>query len=107
MRILLDENVPRRLKYRLEPEHEVFTVQDRGWSGIQNGALLSKAEDDFDVLLTLDRNLEYQQDLTGNQLSVVVLKAKSSTYRQIQPLISDIFKTLDSIEPGSVIHVSG
>jgi Domain of unknown function (DUF5615) len=57
MRILLDENVPRKLKYRLMPDHEVFTVQEKGWSGVQNGHLLTRAELEFDVFLTLDRNL--------------------------------------------------
>ena len=107
MRILLDENVPRKLKYRLEPNHEVRTVQDQGWSGVQNGALLSKAELDFDAFVTLDRNLEFQQDLSGSRLSVLVLKARSSAYRHILPLLPIILEALDSIEPDSVIHVSG
>jgi len=107
MHILLDENIPRKLKHRLTSNHEVFTVQEKGWSGVQNGDLLSRAELEFDVFLTLDRNLEYQQDLKGKRLSVLVLKARSSTYRYLQSLVPDILKALEKVDPGTVIHVSG
>lgn len=107
MRILLDENVPRKLKYRLSPAHEVFTVQEKGWSGVKNGVLLSKAELEFEVFLTLDRNLEFQQDLEGKRLCVIVLKTKSSAYRHLQPLLPDILQALNSLDSGSVVYVSG
>jgi len=107
MHILLDENIPRKLKYRLTFNHEVFTVQEKGWSGVQNGDLLSRAELEFDVFLTLDRNLEYQQELKGKRLSVLVLKARSSTYRCLLPLVPDILKALEKVDPGTIIHVSG
>jgi predicted nuclease of predicted toxin-antitoxin system len=80
VRILLDENVPRKLKHRFAPDHEATTVQECGWSGIHNGALLAKAELEFEVFLTLDRNMEFQQDISGKRLSVIVLKSRSSAY---------------------------
>jgi len=60
MRVLLDENVPRRLKFRLQPDHEVSTVQEEGWASFQNGSLLAQAEGKFEVFITFDSNLEYQ-----------------------------------------------
>ncbi len=107
MHILLDENVPRKLKYRLTPNHEVSTVQEKGWSGVQNGDLLSRAELEFDVFLTLDRNLEYQQDLKGKRLSVLVIKTRSSAFRYLKSLVPDILAALEEADPGSVMHVSG
>ena len=67
MRILIDESLPRYLKQVLV-EHAVFTVQEMGWAGIRNSELLAKAESNFDVLLTADKNLRYQQNLSGLDL---------------------------------------
>lgn len=72
MRILLDESLPRRLISELSG-HTVSTVTDQGWSGLENGELLRAAVDQFDVFLTADQNLEYQQNLSELPLSVVVL----------------------------------
>ncbi len=71
MRILIDESLPRYLK-RVLPMHEVSTVQDMGWTGTKNGALLAKAALHFDVFLTGDKNLRYQQNLTQFNLAIVV-----------------------------------
>ena len=62
MRIQLDESLPRRLRGELSG-HSVSTVTQRGWSGVENGELLRVAADDFDVFLTADQNIEYQQSL--------------------------------------------
>jgi hypothetical protein len=62
MKVLLDECVPRKLRREL-PEHEVLTVMEQGWSGIKNGKLLALAAPEFDVFLTIDQNLKYQQNL--------------------------------------------
>jgi len=77
MRLLLDESLPRGLKDLLSP-HLVATVQEKGWAGTSNGELLRKAESEFDVFLTADQNLEYQQNLTGYGLAVVVLASRST-----------------------------
>lgn len=66
MTVLFDENIPRKLKWRLmERGIDVVTVPERGWSGVKNGELLDRAEEEFDVLLTMDQGIEYQQNLEG------------------------------------------
>ena len=75
MKLLLDENLPKRLKLDF-PDHEVYTVRDKGWNGIKNGELLKlKIEDSFDALLTFDKNLQYQQNFSKYTLTVFVLTA--------------------------------
>ncbi len=64
MKILIDESLPRYLK-RMLAEHDAQTVQDMGWAGIKNGKLLNLAESEFDVFLTADKNIRYQQNLKG------------------------------------------
>jgi len=72
MRVLLDECVPRGLRAEL-PGHQVKTVAEAGWAGVKNGALLELAATQFDVLLTVDRGLEYQQNFSRLAISVVVV----------------------------------
>lgn len=74
MKILIDENLPRYLK-RVLASYDVSTVQEMGWSGIKNGELLKLAEADFDLFLTADKNIRYQQNLTGRQLAIIVFPA--------------------------------
>ena len=74
MRVLLDECVPRTLREQL-PGHEVKTVAQSGWTGVKNGELLRLAAERFDVLLTVDRNLEYQQNFLGAAVAVIVVHA--------------------------------
>ena len=107
MRVLLDENVPHRLRHRLKPPHEVSTVQDEGWTSIQNGALLAAADSRFDVLITFDSNLEYQQDLTGKSISVLVIRTRSNTYKSLTPLLPLILEALEAMQPGQVSRVAG
>lgn len=77
MRILLDECVPHRLRNRL-PQHECQTVQRAGFGGLENGELLEAAENaKFDVLVTVDRGIEYQQDFGKRKIAIVMLCAKS------------------------------
>ena len=74
MRILLDESLPRRLSRSLA-EHDVRPVAEGGWSGTKNGKLLALAAVQFDVFVTADRNLQYQQNLAALPVAVVVLVA--------------------------------
>lgn len=75
MKVLLDENLPHRLRNALGT-HEVFTVRFLGWSGLKNGALLSAAESGgFQVFLTGDQTVSYEQNLSDRQIAVVVLSA--------------------------------
>lgn len=83
MRLLLDENLPKRLKFDF-PGHEVFTVRDKGWSGVKNGELLKlMLLDKFDVLLTFDKNLQYQQNFSKYSITVFVLNAPINTYAEL------------------------
>lgn len=90
MRLLLDENLPKRLKLDF-PDHEIFTVRDKGWNGIKNGKLLQlMLEDGFHALLTFDKNLQYQQNFQKYTLTVFVLNASANTYAVLTPLSAQI-----------------
>jgi predicted nuclease of predicted toxin-antitoxin system len=80
MRVLLDECVPRRLRAEL-PGHEVKTVAEAGWAGTKNGVLLQVAAAQFDVLLTVDSRLEYQQNFSGVTIAVIVSKLRATISR--------------------------
>ena len=72
-KVLLDENLPQKLKYRLQDVCEIFTVNDKGWNALENGDLINAMQDDgFDFLLTSDKNLQYQQNLTKYSISFIV-----------------------------------
>ena len=76
-----------------------------GWAGVKNGALLALAAPVFDVFVTIDANLKYQQNLTSLGLAVIVLHAVSNDISNLRPLAANILKALDSIQPGQVIEV--
>jgi hypothetical protein len=87
VKVLLDENLDHRLRKRLG-SHEVFTASYKGWDGFKNGELLQAAEDDgFDVLVTGDQTLYFEQSLTGRRLAIVALPRllSSGRVRRIQP----------------------
>lgn len=104
MRVLLDECVPRKLRREL-PDHDVRTVVEMGWSGTKNGALLQRAAGDFDVLLTVDSNLEYQQDTATLAIPVVVLVAFSNDINYLRPLMPRVREVLSALEPGRLYPV--
>ena len=106
MRLLLDECVPKRLKREL-PGHEVQTVQDMGWAGIKNGALLKLADGQFDGLLTVDQGIEYQQNLSGLSISVVVMLAASNDVDDLRPLLPGVEQALASLRTGETMRVGG
>ena len=106
MRLLLDECVPKRLKREL-PGHEVQTVQNMGWAGIKNGALLKLADTQFDALLTVDQGIEYQQNLSGLSISVVVMLAASNDVDDLRPLLPGVEQALASLRPGETMRVGG
>ncbi|MBI2290437.1 MAG: DUF5615 family PIN-like protein [Betaproteobacteria bacterium] len=106
MRVLLDECVPRSLRAEL-PGHEVKTVAEAGWAGVKNGGLLQLAAKDFDVLLTVDRNLEYQQNFSGLALGVIVMDAPSNDIAVLRPLMPAVSEAIPKAQPGVVTHVHG
>ena len=106
MRVLLDECVPRSLRKEL-PGHEVKTVAEAGWAGVRNGALLQLAAMEFDVLLTVDRNLQYQQNFTGVSIAVVVIHAQSNDIVLLRPLMPAVLDAIFKAKSGAVTHVHG
>ena len=83
MRVLLDECIPRKLRRYLAP-HECATVQELGWAGRRNGQLLAAAEGYFDVLLTVDRNLPFQQSLASRRLSILIIDVRSNRLEELK-----------------------
>ena len=104
MKVLIDENLPRKLAGHLKG-HESRTVAECGWAGKKNGELLSLAEDKFDVLLTLDKNIPYQQDLKLGRIAILIVRAPSNRVQDLLPVIPDCLVALQSIEPGHVVRV--
>ena len=104
MRVLLDENLPHDLIVLLTG-HSVSTVQGLGWSGIKNGDLLKRAGEMTDALVTMDGNIEHQQDVSGLPFGVVVVRAASNRVPDLMPLVSEILAALQRVGPGKVEHV--
>ena len=104
MRILLDENLPRKLAGHLIG-HECSTVVECGWSGKKNGELLAEADPLFDLLLTLDKNLPYQQDLTTKRIAVLIVRARSNRIQDLLPILPECLAALASIQPRQVVRV--
>jgi predicted nuclease of predicted toxin-antitoxin system len=104
MRILLDECVPRRLKFHLSG-HECVTVPEAGFSGKRNGELLRLAESCYDAFITLDKGIPYQQNLAGTKLRIVIIRAQSNRLLDLLPHAAACLAVLQSITPGEVIRV--
>jgi predicted nuclease of predicted toxin-antitoxin system len=102
MKVLLDECLPRRLLRDLS-SFSATTVPRQGWAGKSDSELLNLATDEFDVFITLDSNLIFQQNLETMSLSIVVLHAVNSRYETLQPLVPELLDAIESIEvPGTV-----
>ena len=104
MRILLDECLPKRVA-RLLAGHEVITVRQMNWLGLSNGRLLAVADPQFEVFLTVDKNLVRQQDLTGLRIAVIVLRARSNKIEDLGPLVPRVLVLLASVQPATVTFV--
>lgn len=105
MRVLLDECLPRKLKRALTG-HEVKTVAEFGWAGRKNGDLLRLAQERFDVFITVDRNLAFQQDVGQFDIAVVVLAAYSNAIEDLEPLMPTVVRALSALRRGDVLRVS-
>ncbi len=104
MRVLLDECVPRRLRREL-PGHDVRTVNEMRWAGVKNGILLRRAAEQFDVFLTVDQGMGYEQNLSGLNLAVIVMMAKSNDIDDLRPLMPRVRKALDSASAGALVKL--
>jgi len=103
MRILLDECLLARLRRDLSGR-EVHTVPHMGWAGVENGRLLRliSACSQFDVFLTIDKNLPQQQRIKDLPFAVVVLRAKSNRFEDTHPLMPEVFRRLPEFQPGHI-----
>ena len=97
--------MPRRLG-RLIVGHEATTVAQNGWAGVKNGRLLALAATDFDVFLTINLNLEYQQNLRTLPVAVLVVEAVSNRIEHLIPLVPNILRALSLVEPKSLRRVT-
>ena len=102
MRVLLDEQLPRRLARELVG-HDVRTVHQQRWAGLKNGELLRRAAaDGFEVFVTADQNVEFQQNLAQAGLGVVMLVASSNALEDLLPLVPDVLAAILRSHPGKV-----
>ena len=104
MRLLLDECVPRRLRRELT-DHEVRTVPEMEWAAKENGELLQLASNHFDVFITVDQRLSYQQDVARFSIAVVVLVAKRNKIEFLLPLIPELRRVLEEVQSGKVYRI--
>lgn len=105
MKILLDECIDRRLAKEIEG-HEVVTVPQAGWAGIENGELLEIAQTQFDVFVTVDRNLSFQQHLPKFTIAVIVLQAPTNRLKDLRPLLPHLHRILLTASKGQVTWVN-
>ncbi len=104
MKVLLDECLPRKLILYL-PDHNVSTVPEMGWAGIKNGALLLLMEPVFDAFITIDGNMQYQQNLSSHRIGFVVLTAPDNTIETLQTIAPQILHAVDSLKPGQIVQI--
>ncbi|MFZ3202104.1 MAG: DUF5615 family PIN-like protein [Candidatus Acidiferrales bacterium] len=106
MKVLIDECAPRALKsFFSKHGHGSLTVQEAGWSGKENGELLALAETKFDVLVTVDTNLRYQQNLAGRKIAIVVLLVRSNRLSDLSPYFTACLKAAETVKPGEIVLV--
>jgi len=103
MRILFDQGTPVPLRHALG-EHAVRTAYEMGWSTLDNGSLLAAAEKEFEVLVTADQSIQYQQKLAGRRLAILVLPTTS--WPKIQARVSQVIEALSSLRPGDMLKLS-
>jgi hypothetical protein len=104
MKIILDESTPQKLRLLIDCRHSVVTTWFQGWSGLKNGALLTAAEEaGFDLFITADQELSYQQNLTRRRIAVLVLS--TNNWAVIKEQIAEISAAIDATAPGSFVFV--
>ena len=104
MRLLLDENMPHDFRHYL-PGHDARTVDYMRWKGRKNGELLALARDEFDVLITLDKNIPDQQNITPLDVGVMILIARTNSIESLRPLVPQILERLRTIRRGEVVRI--
>jgi|SRR5882762_9058245 len=107
MRILIDECIDERFRNSL-PGHDCQTARYAGLAGLKNGDLLDAAEKaKFDVFLTVDQGIEYQQNLSARKLAIIIFQAKSNRLKDLLPLVPACLARIESIQPGQIVSIKG
>ena len=101
--VILDENIPRKLGTRLSG-HRVTTVPEQGWGGVKNGRLMTLIDGSYDVFVTADKNLRYQQNLDGREISIIEVPFNESV--KLFPQAPEILRAIDQSLPGSYIEIA-
>ncbi|HUP21152.1 MAG TPA: DUF5615 family PIN-like protein [Gemmatimonadota bacterium] len=104
MKVLVDECVDWRFSREIVG-HEVKTAHQMGWSTIKNGELLALAAKEFDVFVTVDRNLSFQQNLPVFAIAVIVLRASSNRLSDLKPLVPQLLTSIPTAKAGEVTYV--
>ncbi len=104
MKLLLDECVPRRFK-RDFVGYEILTIDEAGFKGLKNGNLINAASGIFEVLITVDKSIEHQQNKKDLPIAIIILSAKSNRYESLSPLVSEALKVLETIKTGETIKI--
>ncbi len=81
------------------------TVDRQGWKGKRNGELLEQAAETFDVLVTMDKGFEYQQNISEYAIGVIIISARSNKLQDVQPIMLEVNQVIRDVQPGKVIHV--
>lgn len=104
MKIILDECVPKKFKNLIQG-HEVSSVPEKGWAGVKNGKLLTLIQAEFQVFVTVDRNLAFQQNTKDLKIIVIVLHSASNRFEELQKLTPELLQKLKIAQPGDVVRV--
>ena len=106
MRLLIDECVPKKVKFLFaDGGHECEMVRDAGFSGKENGELLDLAEEHFDVLVTLDKNIRHQQNMTSRKIAILIIRPASNDLDDIRPHVPHALVVLQSLKPGQMVEI--
>jgi hypothetical protein len=105
-RVLLDEDVPKQLRRDL-PEFHVRTVQEEGWSSVKNGELLRLSAPLFDVFVTADKRLQFQQNIARHDIGVVVLATRDTRLPRLQQVLDELRAAIRTVAPGTIVIVTG
>ncbi len=105
MRVLLDECLPKRLVRDLSGDHQVTTVPRQGWAGLSDSKLIRLIPGEFDVWVTMDANLPFQQTLHDKPFAVIILHSPSNRYESLRELVPGLLEALGTLSPGEVVTI--
>lgn len=107
MKILLDENLPTKLKYNFSINFEISTIKDMGWLGKKNGELLGLATlNNFEIFLTIDKNLIHQQNIHEFEIKFIILAAMDNKHQTLQPYIDKVKVLLANVEIPKISEIT-